>query len=303
MKQVQDVKTSPRAMRGLIIGAAAMVSLAAWAQPCAAQPTTVSYQARLLKNDVPFSGTADLSFAIIDAGQTLWSNDGTSSGGSQPASSVAVFVVDGIFSLPLGGPPMDPLEAGLVNQSGQPALRVWVNTGGGFEQLAPDQKISSSIFSLASESANGAPGLFHALGPLKSGNSVTIDGTAEPPLANTVTVGGDEGIQLKAGTDITMVGTPGISDIEVGIGTAAPKRSLHIRRKTRGISPDDPPPDYLPPPTIRLQDDHVIGFQDVITYTWDIRAGHDVNSGQSVATGDLGFVYVPNSLDQSEDLT
>ena len=46
-----------------------------------AQPTSVSFQGQLLAAGAPFSGLAQLKFAIVSGGATLWSNDGTSTAG------------------------------------------------------------------------------------------------------------------------------------------------------------------------------------------------------------------------------
>lgn len=146
-----------------------------WPDTAVAQPTTVSYQGELQKDGAPFDGNADFKFVIVAGGDSLWSNDGSSSGGSEPTNSVSINVADGIFSIHLGESPMVPLEANLLNESTGAALRVWVNTGDGIEQLT-DQPIASSVFSLHSESADGAPADFHALGTMKSGASITVDG-------------------------------------------------------------------------------------------------------------------------------
>lgn len=122
--------------------------------PCSAQPAEVGYQGELRKDGQLFTGSALFKFVIVDgAGNSLWSNDGTSQGGAEPQTAVPLVVTKGIFSTRLGAPPMVPLGADLIKAVSNPALRVWVNTGGAFERLT-DQSISSSAFSLASDKTN-----------------------------------------------------------------------------------------------------------------------------------------------------
>lgn len=126
------------------------------AQNAFAQPEHVSYQGQLLDNGMPYTGTADFKFVIHDGAQTLWSNDGTSVGMSQPSGSVLLSVDGGIFSVLLGAAPMTPLTTDALKASTDVMLRVWVDTGGGaFEQLT-DQPLSSAAFALHSESAERA---------------------------------------------------------------------------------------------------------------------------------------------------
>ena len=77
---------------------------------------------------------------------TFWSNDGSSSGGDEPSTSVSLPVSEGLFSMFLG-------DTGLANMLPVPAtvftngdvrLRIWFNDGvNGFSQLSPDQRIAS----------------------------------------------------------------------------------------------------------------------------------------------------------------
>ena len=62
-------------------------------------------------------------------------------------------VSNGVFTVLLGGPPMKPLTAAALSGASSPVIRVWASVGGAFEQLTPDQPISSVPFALQSESA------------------------------------------------------------------------------------------------------------------------------------------------------
>jgi hypothetical protein len=153
-----------------------------------AQPDLVSYQGELVSGGTPFNGTADFKFVIINslggATITLWSNDGTSSGGGQPTNSVSLDVIDGIFGVLLGRAPMVPLTADALGASDMARLRIWVDTGSGFEQL-PDQPLASAPYALRSDAADRALGDFSANGEVKSmaGGFRFPDGTLQSSAA------------------------------------------------------------------------------------------------------------------------
>lgn len=130
--------------------ATVLVSTTAFAQV----PGVVQYQGRLTTDDVNYTGTGQFKFALIEQvvlGESVWSNDGTSVDGSEPNAAVSVPVNDGLFSVALG-------DNTLANMKTIPAsafsfaevrLRIWFSDGQGtFEQLAPDQKITSVPFAI-----------------------------------------------------------------------------------------------------------------------------------------------------------
>lgn len=215
----------PAAVAALLIAVGA-------AAPAWAQPSEVGYQGRLVENGVPVTGSAQMKFAIISAGQTLWSNDGTSTGGSQPAASVSVAVDAGVFSARLGAAPMVPLDAGLLGSTTSATLRVWVQTTGAFEQLS-DVPVSSSAFTLHSATADGSTGLFQAKGGVVA---------ATEPIALGAS---GHGIDSLAGDMNLAIGfrsfTAGIPDpitvatfknFRVGIGTLTPSTTLDVNGNT-----------------------------------------------------------------------
>lgn len=138
--------------------------LTAWSVDVAAQvPSLFNYQGKVSVGTAPFQGTGKFKFALVDAGggTTLWSNDGTSNGGSEPKTAVAIAVVDGLYTVQLG-------DAGLANMtspipasalaSGDVYLRVWFSDGtNGSQWLSPDKRIASVAYALvaASLDANG----------------------------------------------------------------------------------------------------------------------------------------------------
>ncbi len=142
--------TRPRTARTFFV-VVALGAFSYWLVPCLAQPSEVSYQGELKKDGLPFTGMAQMKFVIIDVeGESIWSNDGTSAAGSEPMDFASIETENGIFAVRLGAVPMEPISGGLLKGVTEVALRVWVNTGDGFEQLT-DQPISSSAFSLSGE--------------------------------------------------------------------------------------------------------------------------------------------------------
>ena len=105
-----------------------------------------NYQGRVKIQGQLFTGTEQFKFAIINnAGNvTLWSNDGTSTGGNQPTASVSITVTDGIFNVIVGDPDLGMLaiNRSVFNHPSQIKLRIWFSDGvHGFQQLLPDHKL------------------------------------------------------------------------------------------------------------------------------------------------------------------
>lgn len=118
-------------------------------------PQLLNYQGRVEVQGTNFTGTGNFKFALVNAAGTtnLWSNDGTPVG--QPAGSVGLTVVNGLYSVLLGSTtPIPP--AIFTNQNVY--LRVWFNDGiRGLQQLAPDQQLVSVGYAMMADSAATAP--------------------------------------------------------------------------------------------------------------------------------------------------
>src|SRR5258708_4755184 len=112
-------------------------------------PYLINYQGRVVVGTTNFNGAGSFKFALVNTNGTVtfWSNDGTSSAGSQPTSAVPLTVSTGLYSVLLG-------DITLANMTTVPAsvfgnadvrLRVWFNDGSnGFQQLTPDQRLASN---------------------------------------------------------------------------------------------------------------------------------------------------------------
>jgi hypothetical protein len=121
-----------------------------------AQPPLVSYQGALLKNGGTFNGDAEFKFAILCGGAIVWNSDSGSPQNGDPTASMTIPVDRGVFNVMLGdlGLGMPSVTSALFDGCTTPLLRVWVDTGDGFEQLMPDQAFGSSAFSLVSDLSN-----------------------------------------------------------------------------------------------------------------------------------------------------
>lgn len=118
------------------------------AAPLAAQvPNLIPQQGRVAVNGVSFDGTGQFKFALVNATgtTTYWSNDGTSTAGSQPAATVSLTVVKGLYSVQLGNTALPNMTAVPVSVFAHAdlRLRVWFSNGAlGFQLLTPDQRLA-----------------------------------------------------------------------------------------------------------------------------------------------------------------
>jgi len=116
-------------------------------------PQIINYQGRVVVGTTNFTGTGSFKFALVNVNgsTTLWSNDGTSSAGSQPTNAVLLSVANGLYSVVLG-------DIGYSNMTVIPAtvfnnndvrLRVWFNDGThGSQLLSPDQRIAATGYAM-----------------------------------------------------------------------------------------------------------------------------------------------------------
>ena len=116
---------------------------------------------RVVTTGSGYSSSPTITISAPQSGNitTYWSNDGSSTLGSEPDSAVEVNVSEGIFSLLLGDVNlinMDPLPASVFTNENV-SLRIWFSDlNNGFEQLTPDQRIAAVGYAMMS--AQAAPG-------------------------------------------------------------------------------------------------------------------------------------------------
>src|SRR6267142_967688 len=89
---------------------------------------------------------------------TYWSNDGSSTDGSEPAAAVSVGVTNGLFTVGLGDynlPNMAEIGASLFNQPNL-QLRIWFNDGvHGSTALSPVQNLTPTPYAVVASSLAG----------------------------------------------------------------------------------------------------------------------------------------------------
>ena len=125
-------------------------------------PGIISHQGKVTVGGNSFTGTGYFKFALVHTNVsaiTGWSNDGTSTAGSEPTAAVSLAVARGIFSVNLG-------DTTLANMTTIPAsvfansavyLRVWFNDGtNGSVRLSPDRRVTSVGYALYASTAASA---------------------------------------------------------------------------------------------------------------------------------------------------
>ena len=114
--------------------------LALWASP------PVPYYGKVSIDGINHQGSAQFQFSLKDAnGTTHWQN------GMDANESILVSVVDGRYSVMLGGQGMNPLPPELFIQHDELYLSVRFDTDGGLQSLGPDQLITAAPRALVAE--------------------------------------------------------------------------------------------------------------------------------------------------------
>ncbi len=118
-------------------------------------PQMINYQGRVAVGDpaVNFDGTGEFRFALVNAnGSTsYWSNDGTSTEGSEPTAAVSLTVTKGLYSVLLGANMTAITPSVFTNADVR--LRVWFDDGSnGSQLLTPDQRIAAVGYAMVASS-------------------------------------------------------------------------------------------------------------------------------------------------------
>ena len=126
---------------------------------CAEVPLLIEYSGRVSSSGSPFTGTGSFRFAFVDSAGTTsyWSNDGTSSAGSEPTAAVSVTCDDGFYTVLLGDSSLTNMTdiAETVLDNDTLYLRVWFDDGtNGSQLLTPDQRVASTVFAARARKAD-----------------------------------------------------------------------------------------------------------------------------------------------------
>ena len=159
-------------------------------------PQLINYQGRVVVGTTNFDGSGQFKFALVNATgtTTFWSNDNTSTAGSEPTAAVTLPVSKGLYSVLLGDatiPNMVVVPAAVFTNP-DVRLRVWFNDGtNGSQLLTPDQRIAAVGYALmatnvvdgAITGAKIAPG---AVGSAQLGSNLTLGGTTTGSFSGNV---------------------------------------------------------------------------------------------------------------------
>jgi N-acetylneuraminic acid mutarotase len=149
----------PNSMKSFLIIAFAVLFVASPGVLHAQVPQLINYQGRVGVDGVNFDGSGQFKFAFVNAAgtTTYWSNDNSSTAGSEPATAVGIPVSKGLYSILLG----DATQAHMsivpatVFTNGDVHLRVWFSDGvKGFQQLTPDRRIAAVGYALMADSVS-----------------------------------------------------------------------------------------------------------------------------------------------------
>jgi len=169
---------------------------------------------------------------------TYWSNDGTSSAGSEPGSSVAIPVKNGYFTAVLGDTSlsnMTPVPVSIFEQQSNLQLRVWFNDGvNGFAALNPVVNLTPTAYAVQAFNAASAGQLTGTLplallpaGAVTNGAAnVNVNGAFFGDGSGLTNVAHLIGGNLFSGDQIVSTG------FVVGIGTTSPDSPLTVNGYT-----------------------------------------------------------------------
>ena len=203
-------------------------------------PQMINYQGRVVVDGTNYHGTGQFKFALVDGSgsASFWSNDGTSTNGSEPTASVALTCNKGLFSVALGDTATMPSVPPSVFENSDVRIRTWFSDGGGFELLSPDQRIVAVGYAMTASSAESVAGDPYVD---KSGDTMTgalrvTDGTGASGAGGHLHVGSDQ-----ANADPKLIN---FGDIEgttgqgwVSIGERGEDDTLEIRAQKVYFSP------------------------------------------------------------------
>ena len=212
-------------------------------------PQLINYQGRVGVDGVNFDGSGQFKFAFVNAAgtTTYWSNDGSSTAGSEPTTAVGIPVSKGLYSILLGDATLSHMTIvpATVFTNGDVHLRVWFSDGvNGFQQLTPDRRIAAVGYAMMADSvsdgaittaklADGAvtseklaAGVVQSLSLKAPIASPTFTGSVTLPAGSTTTAP----LMLQTGTNLT---TPALGAVEFdGTNVFVTNNSASPTRKT-----------------------------------------------------------------------
>jgi hypothetical protein len=156
---------------------------------------------------------------------TFWSNDGTSSAGSEPATAVSLPVTNGLLMVALGDTTlanMTPINTSLFSQPNL-QLRIWFNDGtNGPAELNPIQNLTPAPYAIVAQSASSLVGTLPAMqlsgvvsNAQLANNSISVNagtglgGGGAVALGGSTTLNNTGVLSITGDADITASATNG----------------------------------------------------------------------------------------------
>jgi hypothetical protein len=159
-------------------------------------PQLINYQGRVVVGTTNFDGSGQFKFALVDSAgtTTYWSNDGTSTNGSEPTNAVTLTVTNGLYSVQLGDNSITNMTAlpGSVFTNSDVRLRVWFNDGtNGSQLLTPDQRVAAAGYAFMADNIKdgGITSAKLATGAVTSSN-IASGAVGSSQLASGLTLAG-----------------------------------------------------------------------------------------------------------------
>jgi hypothetical protein len=189
-------------------------------------PALINYQGRVVVSNVNFNGTGQFKFALVNSAgtTTYWSNNGTSTNGSEPTAAVSLTVTSGLYSVLLGdtslGASMTVIPTTVFAQTDL-RLRVWFNDGThGSQLLSPDQRL--------------APNGYVASSSVSTTN--LADGSVTSTKLASAAVGSTQIASGAVGSTQMAAGSVGASQIANSTITAAKISSGQVVKTVNGLT-------------------------------------------------------------------
>ena len=165
LRMVRCCEASGRVLRSVLIPIGLL-----WATTALLAQTSgvINYQGRVTIGPNLFNGTAQLKFALVNAGgtQIYWRNATVGANPPEPASAVSVTVTSGLYNVALGDTslanmasiPTTVFASAVSETTSNPIfLRVWFNDGvNGSQRLVPDTRLTPVAFAMAASYAQTA---------------------------------------------------------------------------------------------------------------------------------------------------
>ena len=130
-----------------------------WMTRAYAVPPVLNYAGKVTVDGEAYDGDGFFKFALVneDGAKSYWSNDGTSTSGSEPQKFVTVSVQGGLYTVLLGNTAlqgMSSMDPAVFAQHTNAKLSVWFSDGvNGFQQLSPDRPFASVPYAFSAGTA------------------------------------------------------------------------------------------------------------------------------------------------------